>query len=118
MTIDEAIENLKQDIEIDMYIHDIAPQIAEWLEEFKMLRAERIHNGWILCSERLPDKGDEYYPMCLVTLDNGAVCLGVYRYDDRLWWTRTNEGGTCYTTNLNVIAWQPLPAPYKESEQE
>ena len=35
MTIDEAIENLKEDYEIDMYIHDIAPQIAEWLEELK-----------------------------------------------------------------------------------
>ena len=35
MTIDEEIENLKYDIEIDMYIHDIAPQIAEWLEELK-----------------------------------------------------------------------------------
>ena len=38
MTIDEAIENLKYDIEIDMYIHDIAPQIAEWLEELKALK--------------------------------------------------------------------------------
>ena len=35
MTIDEAIENLKYDIEIDMYIRDIAPQVAEWLEELK-----------------------------------------------------------------------------------
>ena len=38
MTIDEAIENLKYDIEIDMYIHDIAPQLAEWLEELKDYR--------------------------------------------------------------------------------
>ena len=35
MTIDEAIENLKEDYEIDMYIRDIAPQLAEWLEELK-----------------------------------------------------------------------------------
>ena len=39
MTIDEAIENLKYDIEIDMYIHDIAPQIAEWLEELKEIKS-------------------------------------------------------------------------------
>ena len=38
MTIDEAIESLKYDIEIDMYIRDIAPQLAEWLEELKELR--------------------------------------------------------------------------------
>ena len=35
MTLDEAIESLKYDIEIDMYIRDIAPQLAEWLEELK-----------------------------------------------------------------------------------
>ena len=35
LSIDEAIEDLKYDIEIDMYIRNIAPQIAEWLEELK-----------------------------------------------------------------------------------
>ena len=38
MTIDEAIENFKYDIEIDMYIRDIAPKLAEWLEELKDYR--------------------------------------------------------------------------------
>jgi len=38
MTIDSVIENLKYDVEIDMYIRDIAPQIAEWLEELKTTR--------------------------------------------------------------------------------
>ena len=38
LSIDEAIENLKEDYEIDMYIRDIAPQLAEWLEELKALR--------------------------------------------------------------------------------
>lgn len=38
MTLDESIENLKEDYEIDMYIRDIAPQLAEWLEELKELR--------------------------------------------------------------------------------
>ena len=38
MTLDEVIESLKYDIEIDMYIRDIAPQLAEWLEELKKLR--------------------------------------------------------------------------------
>ena len=38
LSIDEAIESLKYDIEIDMYIRDIAPQLAEWLEELKAYR--------------------------------------------------------------------------------
>lgn len=75
--------------------------------------------GWIPVSERLPeDTDEEYYPMSLVTLDNGDVCLGVYRYDDKEWWTRMSEGETVYTTDHKVIAWQPLPEPYKESKKE
>ena len=44
MKIDEAIENLEQDVEIDMYIHDIAPQLAEWLEDYKRLKNIPEHN--------------------------------------------------------------------------
>ena len=46
MTIDEAIENLKYDVEIDMYIRDIAPQLAEWLEELKSYRAS-VFSGYM-----------------------------------------------------------------------
>ena len=42
ISIDEAIENLKYDVEIDMYIRDIAPQLAEWLEELKSLKKNSI----------------------------------------------------------------------------
>lgn len=44
MTLDEAIEKLEQDVEIDMYIHDIAPQLAEWLEDYKRLKSIPEHN--------------------------------------------------------------------------
>ena len=40
LSIDEAIENLKYDVEIDMYIHDITPQLAEWLEELKAIKSD------------------------------------------------------------------------------
>lgn len=40
MTIDEVIENLKYDVEIDMYIRDIAPQLADWLKELKAYRGQ------------------------------------------------------------------------------
>ena len=42
LSIDEAIETLKYDIEIDMYIHDIAPQLAEWLEELKAIKSDEF----------------------------------------------------------------------------
>ena len=39
VTLDDVIERLKYDREIDMDINELAPQIAEWLEELKSYRA-------------------------------------------------------------------------------
>ena len=58
MTIDEAIENLKEDYEIDMYIRDIAPQLAEWLEELKALRL--LLDWAIECDFGLDSFSEEY----------------------------------------------------------
>lgn len=71
---------------------------------------------WIPVSERLPGKDIGDYPINMVTLDNGEVCIGVYRHDSKEWWTRMNEGETLYSTDHVVVAWMPLPEPYWESE--
>lgn len=72
---------------------------------------------WIPVSERLPGKDIGNYPINMVTFDTGEVCIGVYRHDNKEWWTRTNEGETLYGTDHVVIAWMPLPEPYRESEE-
>lgn len=73
------------------------------------------NGGWIPVEERLPENGTNgIYDMQLVTLKDGEVCLGVYRNEDSEWWTRKQEGRTLYTNKHEVIAYQPLPEPYKE----
>ena len=47
MTIDETIEDLKYDNEIDMYIHAIAPEIAEWLEELKAYKETGLTSSMV-----------------------------------------------------------------------
>lgn len=72
------------------------------------------NNGWIPVEERLPDGlNKELYDINLVTIEDGEVCIGVYRDDEKEWRTRKKEGETLYTTKHNVIAWQRLPEPYK-----
>lgn len=68
---------------------------------------------WIPCSERLPEKGE----VVLITNGKGNVRCGQYRseYDVR--------GGTHYwwwkgKTVESVLAWQPLPTPYKGGDDE
>lgn len=86
---------------------------------YEMFEAQPQVGGWIPVSERLPERtDDECYPMSLVTLDNGDVCLGVYRHDDKKWWTRMSVGETVYTKDHKVTAWMPLPEPFKESEEK
>ena len=73
---------------------------------------------WIPVSERLPEGDSGDYPINMVALDTGEVCIGVYRHDSKDWWTRMNEGETLYSTDHVVVAWMPLPEPYRESEVE
>ena len=71
---------------------------------------EKYNNGWIPCSERLPERGqtvlwsintekllDAPYPVILGT-------VGVESTSERRWKTWAN-------------AWQPLPAPYKGEQK-
>ena len=54
-------------------------------------------NGWIPVEERLPEEHGWY----LVTFRNGTVTVGQYY--------ATSDGPKF---DSNIIAWQPLPAPY------
>ena len=68
---------------------------------------------WIPVSDRLPEDveiGEEYPTVIFCTKD--AVYVGFYEYYlGGRWWTAED-----YTVD-NVIAWMPLPEPYK-GEQE
>ncbi len=74
----------------------------------------KSNDGWIPVSERLPDiRNKILYDMNLVTLEDGEVCLGVYHDQEHEWWTRRQQGEGRYTNKRDVIAWRPLPTPYK-----
>ena len=69
--------------------------------------AEKYNNGWIPCSERLP----EPIRPVLVTLRNcmnDKCFVRVRRFHTDHW--NTDEG---IVENSVVIAWQPFPQPYE-----
>lgn len=78
--------------------------------------APTISEGWIPCSEKMPDEDGEY----LVTY-NGKFVKNVIR----VMWYRPEKncfllympirGGVVFE---DVIAWMILPEPYKESDNE
>lgn len=96
-------------------------QRAKLLEQMQRLKERdadtNVHDndGWIPVRDRMPEDGGKLlYDMELVTLEDGEVCLGVYRNQENEWLTRRQQGETFYTNTHEVIAWQPLPEPYKE----
>ena len=70
------------------------------------------NNGWINCEFRLSEKGKK----CLIMVEYNGV-LGMYGTYERK--GHIGNDGKCHGkgTGLGtVLAWKPLPKPYKESE--
>ena len=84
----------------------------------KMIEGLQPVGEWIPCSERLPEREENgAFPFSLVTLDNSEVCIGILMNDYGDWFARRKEGETVYDEH-KVIAWMPLPEPYKENIEE
>lgn len=86
--------------------------IGKTIDECKEIVQEVAKDGgWIPCSERLPEKNGSY----LVTQERYSLdthrLLGIETD-----FVQFSEGNWCRAKFLNVIAWQPLPAPYRKGE--
>ena len=81
---------------------------------------KHMNDGWIPVEDRLPEDTESgFYNAVSVTMSNGRVTHGCYRNADREWWVAREDGEFKYTRSDEVIAWRPLPEPYrpkKESE--
>ena len=73
--------------------------------------AEEYNVGWIACSERLPEDDS----ICIVTVEypnnETVVDYGWFDRKSVCWFVGMQEFRTS-----NILAWQPLPEPFKESD--
>lgn len=108
MNIARAID-LLEDIQTgEGTVFEVTPELAE---AARMAIEELAAEGWIPVEERLPKKPEENpvfedkpLELCLVSVKNEDYAL-------RAFWN-----GTSFTdgwSKLDVIAWMPLPEPYK-----
>ena len=100
------------------------------------LHGKRPQGKWIPVSERLPDDlepvnitwiNHEPEPYYKEIKDKPFTATGVYFNGQWYWWSSTcTDILAYYSHNFNdvmdpaieVIAWQPLPEPYKEGEEK
>ena len=87
---------------------DTIEQLSAKLHASQMERSSQYyHGGWIPCSERLPEESGRYL---ISVLDGVGRRTTVAPYQPRYKaWTMT--GRMAY---WKVIAWMPLPEPYRE----
>lgn len=96
--------------------HQYGANCMNVVKKFVQEVSEEYKGGWIPCSERLPELGQEV----IVATQNGSVYSNIY-YD----YTDSNAKEPCFHSwddemwncfEPDVIAWQPLPEPYKERD--
>lgn len=112
--MNEFIEKLIKRLEEHSFSLVINWEKGKYLRKDKAIEiinelAEEYKGGWIPCSERLPDKELIYVIGCF---KNGNVSMLLYQGGGIF----ENDYGTGLYNTKQVIAWQPLPDPYKEEK--
>ena len=102
-------------------------ELEKWMNDTEYLKekyygATQFKDGtgeWIPCSERLPElhrvdmqSSGEYYMISESVIITDGESIGLTKYevddDDRKGWLECEFEG-----NEDVVAWMPLPEPYK-----
>lgn len=73
------------------------------------LAAEQPKGGWIYCSEKMPEDGQDV----IFTDKDGNVLAGYY--DEKRNWCVTEE---FFPNAFYFIAWQPMPEKAEEEQHE
>lgn len=98
-------------------VFDIAETIVNQLaEEYKGTISKTENAGWIPCSRELPPQPKENPAFDNRTLEIYLVSDSISDYPYRAFWN--GKYWTDGFSNVEVIAWQPLPAPYQPKEGE
>lgn len=84
----------------NMFISDVIKVIKSIEKEY--------NNGWIPCSERLPETFEPIAKAYLTTNEDGMIGVSYYHHG----WSNG------YESVFDVIAWQPLPEPYEEETED
>lgn len=69
-------------------------------------------NGWISCSERLPETNESVLCWAKSTARGGDVCF-VGSCHNGFWFLQSSADTHSFPGQYVIVAWQPLPEPYQ-----
>lgn len=73
------------------------------------IEALKAQPEWISCSERLPEEGEVVLTQAKF---RDGIKMAVSARQDYNYWTGWG------TREINILAWMPLPEPYKEESED
>ena len=95
------------DEKLDCAYEQVGNALDKAIEIVKQ-EAEQYNNGWVLCSERLPEDDS----ICIVTVEypNNETVVDYGWFDRKrvCWFVGMQD-----FRSSNILAWQPLPQPYQ-----
>lgn len=71
---------------------------------------EERKSSWIPCEKGIPDDSGD--PVMVTTI-SGNLLIAIFEPEEGLWWASDYDGAI-----YDVIAWMPLPEPYKAEKGE
>lgn len=108
MTREEAIKKLKEVEGNNLVDTGEELEVYDELLSVALDMAIEALQGWIPCSERLPETDDE-----VLAADGVDMFVAWYGYD-RIWKSTDHN----YDPETPILAWMPLPKPYKGGGEE
>ena len=92
--------------------HQYGANCMNVIKKFVQEVAEEYNGGWIPCSERLPEEYGEY--IVWWTDITKSKYYEIVEYEPSNGWI--GDIPQAVEGKYSVIAWQPLPEPYKERD--
>ena len=100
----------KEKCRCDYYKKPVVMNVKELAERVAELEIMANRYKWVPVSERLPSESDDY--LCTIPLDAEETYTEVLTFHKGRFYEDDDELGA--TFHDDVIAWMPLPEPYKE----
>lgn len=102
----KQLRDLENDPEIDCYgineLNNVCARAADTIEALSAKLAAANSGGWIACEDRLP----ENFEVVLAFTEEKQIVTVARDGED---WVLYNQG----IIKEKVLAWQPLPEPYR-----
>ena len=125
---DKDREETEQAVEIAIKSLEELPKRRKEVKRWKrkVLKAKSKHGKWIPCSERLPNKEDQYM-VTLKTFSDDYKFIDLLYYGKPLmpnckvkgacWYRSDSEWGDVVYDDTDILAWMSLPKPYREESE-